>query len=278
MILANLKDFDIEQIAFSGQCFRIDKINTMQWQIIANNRRLIINRLKSNEYEFCCSDEEYETIWSDYFDLQTDYSEFKKKIYETRDPYLIAAANYGWGIRILRQDLWETIVTFLISQRNNIPKIKRIIRRLCEPFGYTFPSPALLSDYSEDKFKQIGLGYRAKYLVDIVQSIQKNELDLSYLKLQSTSESLKYLQQFNGIGPKIANCIILYSLHKIDAFPIDVWIQRIIDNRYNGQFTIGRFRGFAGIVQQYMFFYERALKTKQKTIDEQLYNCYPQAM
>ena len=174
---------------------------------------------------------------------------------------MIKAIDFGYGIRILRQDLWETIVSFIISQRNNIARIRGIIDRLCRPFDDVFPSPTLLKDYSEDDFKMLGLGYRAKYIVSLVKAVLNGELDLDYLKTLSTQETMKYLQKFNGIGSKVANCIALFSLHKIDAFPIDVWIKRIIDTHYNGEFPIEKYAPFAGIVQQYMFFYARSLHT-----------------
>ena len=259
MIKKEIKDFDIDQIAQSGQCFRIEKIEDDKWQILAREEVLKVQKISKNEYLFDCSEKEFQNIWFDYFDFRTDYSEIKGKIMETNDPYLISAIEYGWGIRILRQDLWETIVTFIISQRNNIPRITNTIKRLCNPFGGKFPTPSLLKDYSESDFKKLGLGYRAKFFVDIVIAALDGELDFKYLKSLPTNEALKYLQRFNGIGPKVANCIALFSLHKIEAFPIDVWIQRIIDRRYNGIFPIEKFKGFEGIVQQYMFFYERSL-------------------
>ena len=260
MITKKIQDFDINQISKSGQCFRLERVGNSLWQLTAFGKRLKIQQRSSSEYEFDCSERDFRDIWFDYFDLGRDYSEIKQRIEKMNDPYLIAASEYGWGIRILRQEPWETIVTFLISQRNNIPRITGTIKRLCEQFNGKFPSPVMLKNYSEDDFKKIGMGYRAKFLVDIVKSSLNGELDIKYLKSLPTDEALRYLQQFNGIGPKVANCIALFSLHKIDAFPIDVWIQKIIDERYNGNFQFEKFKEFAGIVQQYMFFYERSQK------------------
>ena len=258
MVTKDLQDFDIEQIANSGQCFRITQIAPETWTIKALGRTLCIT--KGNEYIFDCSEEEFTSIWHNYFDLSSDYSIYKRIIRSSGDKYLINAINYGYGIRILRQDLWETIVSFIISQQNNIVRIKSIIEQLCHPFDGVFPSPALLKDFCENDFKLLGLGYRAKYVYNMVKAVLNGEIDLNYLKTLSTQDVIKYLQKFNGIGAKVANCIALFSLHKIDAFPIDVWIKRIIDKYYNGKFPIKKYASFAGIVQQYMFFYERCKK------------------
>ena len=261
MVSKTLYDFDIEQIANSGQCFRMSKISPAIWMVKAFGRVLHITTISASEYIFDCSEEEYKKLWYNYFDLGADYSTCKEVIRRSQDPYLIKAIDFGYGIRILRQDLWETIVSFIISQQNNITRIKGIIERLCLPFDGIFPSPTLLKDYSEDDFKVLGLGYRAKYIVSIIQAVLDGTFDLDYLKVLPTQDALKYLQKFNGIGAKVANCISLFSLHKIDAFPIDVWIKRIIDTHYNGEFPIEKYAPFAGIVQQYMFFYARSLHT-----------------
>lgn len=260
MLTKILEDFDIEQIANSGQCFRITKMSNSKWMIKAFGKTLYINKENMNKYIFDCTEKEYINIWHDYFDLGTDYSKYKNIIRSSGDKYLMDAINFGYGIRILRQDLWETIVSFIISQQNNITRIKRIIERLCCAFGDDFPSPALLKDYSEDDFKKLGLGYRSKYLVGLVRAVLDDSLNLDYIKTLATKDALAYLQKFHGIGEKVANCIALFSLHKTEAFPQDVWIKRIIATRYTGKFPFNKYATFAGIVQQYMFFYERSLK------------------
>ena len=260
MLTKILEDFDIEQIANSGQCFRMTKIAPSKWMIKAFGKILYINKKNMNKYVFDCTEEEYINIWHNYFDLGTDYSKYKKIIRSSGDKYLIDAINFGYGIRILRQDLWETIVSFIISQQNNITRIKGIIERLCCSFGDDFPSPALLKDYSEDDFRKLGLGYRAKYIVSLVKAVFDGQLNLDYIKTLATTDALAYLQKFHGIGSKVSNCIALFSLHKFDAFPQDVWIKRIIEKHYAGKFPIDKYATFAGIVQQYMFFYERSLK------------------
>ena len=257
-----LQDFDIEQIAESGQCFRISRASSNTWNVKAFGQELYITKIRGNEYIFDCTEEDYLDIWYNYFDLGTDYSMYKSLIERSGDPYLNNAINYGYGIRILRQDLWETIVSFIISQQNNINRIKVIIERICLPFEGVFPSPALLKDYTENDFRLLGLGYRAKYIADIVKDVLDGAFSLDYLKMLSTKDALEYLQNFNGIGAKVANCIALFSLHKMDAFPQDVWIKRIIETRYGRKFPVEKYATFAGVVQQYMFFYERFVRDK----------------
>jgi len=256
-------DFDIEQIANSGQCFRVSKISSDLWQVMAFDRALQIQK-EGQRHVFKCSTEEFNAIWFHYFDMQRNYGRIKESIRATGDPYLIAAVNYGHGIRILKQDLWEIIVTFLISQQNNIPRIKSIIGKLCFRYENRFPTPDMLSDYTEKDFISLGLGYRAKYLKNIVAAVMNNELNLKRLRDMNYGGAVKFLKRFDGIGDKVANCIALFGLHKVEAFPIDVWIKRIIDEQYAGSFDLSRFSGYAGIVQQYMFFYQKNLHQQLK--------------
>jgi N-glycosylase/DNA lyase len=256
----NLPDFNLYQIANSGQCFRMSEISSGVWEVIALNKYLRIHQEEERIYTFECSSREFNEIWFDYFDMERDYGKIKADIRAIGDPYLTAAVDYGYGVRILQQDLWETIVTFVISQQNNIPRIKNIVARLCEPYGYRFPTAALLSKYTEDDFLSLGLGYRARYLRNIVKAVTDGELNLHELKTMDSFDAVNFLRRFSGIGNKVANCIALFGLHKVDVFPIDVWIKRIIDEQYDGNFDISRFPKYAGIVQQYMYFYQRNCK------------------
>lgn len=260
MIQKVLQDFDIEQIANSGQCFRFSKLDSKTWQVIAFRRTLRIERISDTEYMFHCDENEFQNIWYHYFDLETNYTAIKDFVKTLNDPYLIAAINYGYGIRILRQDLWEMIVSYIISQQNNIKRISNTINKICTYFSGAFPSPTELSQFNEDDFIKLGLGYRAKYIAEITEAVVNNALDFEKLKMLTTPEVIKYLKRFNGIGDKVASCIALYGLHKTDAFPIDTWIQRIITKQYNGKFEIDRIQPYAGIIQQYMFCYQRFLE------------------
>jgi N-glycosylase/DNA lyase len=237
----------------------MSEISSNVWEVKAFSKRLIIRQKEeTHSHIFECSSEEFEKIWFDYFDMGRDYGKIKANIRAIGDPYLTAAIDYGHGIRILRQDLWETMVTFLISQRNNIPRIKNIIAKLCQPYDGRFPAPDLLSQYTENDFLALGLGYRARYLQNIVKAVREGNLNLQELETMNSFDAINFLKDFSGIGDKVASCIALFGLHKVDAFPIDVWIRRIIDERYGGNFDKTRFSEYAGIVQQYMFFYRRS--------------------
>ncbi len=266
MISKIIPEFSISQIAHSGQCFRINEINkTGIWQVIAFGKLLKIKQQENNIVYFDCSAEDFSEIWVDYFDLKRDYCEIKNIIYELRDPYLIKAIEFGYGLRMLKQDLWEMIVTSITTQQNNIPRIKNIIERLCKPYGLNFPSAAILASFTEEYYKQLGLGYRSKYILNIARAVSSNQLNLNELKKMTCEAAIKYLKNFSGIGDKVANCIALFGLHKTEAFPKDVWIKRIIKEHYGNKFDISYFQKYAGIVQQYMFFYERNKNKKQYT-------------
>ena len=260
MIKINSPDFNISQISDSGQCFRMFDEGDNRWRIFSMNNMLEIQKISEHEYIFECSEEEYEKIWFEYFDMRTDYSAIKTHIRTFEDPFLNSAIDYGYGIRILKQDLWETIVTFIISQQNNIPRIKKIIFALCEANNSKFPTPEDLKNYTEKDFENLGFGYRAEYMTKIVTETLSGRLDLKKLKTFNYEESIKFLKTFRGIGEKVANCIALYGLHHLPAFPVDVWIKRTINTRYDGNFALQKSSPFAGIIQQYMFFYERNLK------------------
>jgi N-glycosylase/DNA lyase len=257
----HLPDFSLRQIANSGQCFRMKETSLGVWEVIALNKRLQIREEKDPScYIFDCPRREFDEFWFDYFDLERDYGKIKAHIKATGDLYLTAAVNWGHGLRMLRQDLWETIVTFLISQQNNIPQIKNVIAKLCEPYGCQFPTANMLSKYTEDDFLTLGLGYRAKYLRNIIKAVKDGNLNLDELKIMDFCDTICFLKRFDGIGDKVANCVALFGLHQMDAFPIDTWIRRIINEQYGGNFDKFRFSGYAGIVQQYMFFYQRSLQ------------------
>lgn len=262
MIKIRSDDFDIAQIAHSGQCFRIFETETSVWEVAAFGKILRIKapdgKNSAKYHYFDCTQEDYDAVWRDYFDMDYNYGEIKDKIRNIGDQYLTNAVNFGHGIRILNQDLWEVIVSFIISQQNNIQRITKIIKNLCAPYeDRHFPSPEELARYSDDDFVELGLGYRAKYVRDVAIAVVEGALSLDHLKLMDYDEAITTLKQLNGVGDKVANCIALFGLRQLDAFPIDVWIKRILQEQYGGSFDISRFPGYAGIVQQYMFFYER---------------------
>lgn len=270
MITKELKDFDIRQIAESGQCFRMRKIGEMRYSITAMGSYLEISQ-EGEAVTFFCDDEEYDRIWRDYFDLDTDYGFFKGSI-DKEDSYLTEAVKKGYGIRILRQDVWEMLVTFLISQNNNIPRISKNIEGLCGKFGkkrqttdkkiyYDFPEPGVLARLNKEELKELALGYRDKYILSAAKAVDSGELDLEALKGLGYEEAHKALLGVFGVGKKVADCICLFGLYQLDAFPGDTHINAILDSHYQEGFPFQRYAGYAGVLQQYMFYYDLQEKT-----------------
>ena len=263
MIEISLDHFDIKQIAESGQCFRWKVLGESAAEIIAFDRILTIER-KGDKLLLDCSEEDFKNIWQQYFDLDTDYSQIERLIAESGDAHLKKAYSRGSGIRILRQELFETTVTFLISQNNNIPRIKKSLELICEKGGfklinsdrgYRLPKP---SEVSPEFFldRSLGLGYRNVYLYELYEFINENPSWLSELQSMDYVTARKELLKRKGIGPKVADCICLFSLHHIDAFPIDTHVKQLLDKYYKGNFDYEHYKGFAGIIQQYLFYEE----------------------
>lgn len=277
-MIKKIENFSIEKIAISGQCFRIknfSELNTVErgvilrffsdadfsqadWFIFAFSKILQVRQVSQVEWFFSSSEDEF-YIWEDYFDLKRDYAKIEQEILKSEDSYLARAAKFSSGLHMLRQDLWEVIVSFIISQQNNITKIKNSIFKLAAAFdeNLAFPSPEFLAGCEESVLRDASLGYRAGYVREIAMAFLECRLDFKLLRKLSYKESLEYLMTFRGIGPKVANCIILFGLHNFAAFPKDVWIKRVIKEVYGGDFDETRFGDFAGLVQQYIFFYSR---------------------
>ena len=258
MICLKADHLDIRQIAASGQCFRMRESDGGLC-ICAADRRVTAHR-GDGILQLDCGPEE-EAFWSSYFDLDTDYGAFVSAI-DPGDGYLKAAADFGSGIRILRQDLWEMIVTFLISQQNNIPRIKRCIENICTAYGedrggwHAFPGPEVLARLSEDALMPCNLGYRSKYVVRSARQVVEGKPDLEQIKMLPYPQAREELQKFYGVGAKVADCICLFALHHLDAFPVDTHIRQVFEAQYPGGFPFERYRGFAGVLQQYIFYYD----------------------
>ncbi len=268
MIEVSVDHFDIKQIAESGQCFRWKVLSETRAEIVAFDRLLYIGR-KGCKLLIDSSKEDFKNIWQQYFDLDTDYSKLERLIADSGDAHLKKAYLHGNGIRILRQEPLETLVTFLISQNNNIPRIKKSIELICEKGGlpllnsnrgYRLPKPSeVIPEFFLDR--SLGLGYRDVYLYELYKFLNENPLWLSELKSMDYESARKELLKRKGIGPKVADCISLFSLHHIDAFPIDTHVKQLLNKYYKDGFDYEYYRGFAGIIQQYLF-YDEILKEK----------------
>lgn len=265
------KNFNLKQIADSGQCFRMNQISDNTYGLIALDRYIELEQVSEDVINITCNEGDYKQIWKNYFDLDYDYGRIVDKLLEGPDEFLRKAARYGSGIRILRQDPFEMLISFIISQNKNIPSIKACIERICETYGnkmeddisgkvyYTFPGPDILAEAKKEDLRRLKLGYRDEYIIAASRAVVLGHIDLGALMLASHQESVNTLKSIRGIGDKVANCISLFGLHHIEAFPIDVWMRRVLEEFYENEFDVDQFQGYAGIVQQYMFYYVRHL-------------------
>ncbi len=205
--------------------------------------------------------QEARTLWWRYFALDLDYDRLKAAF--CQDPVLSRAVAYAPGIRVLRQDPWEALCTFILSQNNNIPRIKGLVRRLCQSFGrpiqgdwFTFPTPQELQGCTREDMAPLRSGFRARYLVDAVQKVNSNQVDLQTLFSAPLPQARAQLQQICGVGPKVADCTLLYGLQRWACVPMDVWMKRVWANLYPNGFPAA-LSPWAGIAQQYLFHYAR---------------------
>lgn len=252
------KQFDLAQIAASGQCFRMLEADG-GFVICAADRQ--VSAVQERDAVVLDCPKEDLPFWRAYFDLDTDYGAFIDAI-DPADRYLTEAAAFGSGIRILRQDLWEMIVTFLISQQNNIPRIRRCIENICTVYGedrggwHAFPKPEALAGLGEDALMPCNLGYRSKYVVRSARQVVEGEVDLERIRRSGYAKAREELQKLFGVGGKVADCICLFALHHLDAFPVDTHILKVLRTQYPGGFPFERYAGFAGVLQQYIFHYD----------------------
>ena len=266
MITVELDNFSLREICQSGQCFRMrETAEKNTYELIAGDKYLKASQ-EGSIVNFFCSDMEFICYWVPYFDIDVDYGKYIQTV-NPRDSYLNAAVQCGSGIRILHQDLWEMIITFLISQQNNIARIRGCIERLCARYGekmesdgteyYSFPTPEQLSAATEADLRQLGMGYRARYIVETTRSILTGEVSLDRLyQIKYYRTARKELMKLSGVGEKVADCICLFALHHMDAFPIDTHIRQVLNEHYRRGFPNRRYRGMRGIMQQYIFYYE----------------------
>lgn len=265
MLTKPLPHLNLHQITNSGQCFRMKETSPNHFSIIAKDRYLELSQT-GNSVCFDCTEEEFETFWKNYFDLDQDYGKYIQAI-NTNDKYLTAAAAHGSGIRILRQDVWEMLISFLISQQNNIVRIRRCIENISRKYGekkitktgeeyYAFPAPETLAFAEEEALFKCNLGYRAKYVKGTAKSVLSGEIQLEKLGEMSYKKAKEELLKLYGVGEKVADCICLFGLHKMEAFPIDTHIRQALDAHYKRGFPNRRYKGMQGIMQQYIFYYE----------------------
>lgn len=279
-MIISLKDFNLKTIADSGQIFRFNKIDNIKtksdvgskkpkndcpiYELINQDKYLLIKDLGSNKFDFSCTKKEFDEFYTHYFDLDNNYNKYKK-VALAKDTFLKSCMDYGKGLKILNQDPFEMLISFIISQRKSIPAIKTSIERLSKACGkkmqfkdktyYAFPT-AMEIVKNKSKLSSCGLGYRLSYILEASYKAMNHEIDLdSYYKL-SIDELHDKLLSIKGVGEKVASCIMLFAYHRIDICPKDVWINRVIENKYNGSIP-KQYEKYQGIIQQYWFYYAK---------------------
>jgi N-glycosylase/DNA lyase len=261
--MTDVKDINLDHVFQCGQCFRWSKIDDTYIGVVKGAFAKVT--LKDNILNVEANDD---IDWREYFDLNRNYGEIKAALSKSESA-MRESLEYGYGMRILNQDLWEVLVSFIISQNNNIPRIKGCVEKLAEKFGneiyeyngkkyYSFPDADVLAKLDVNDLDDIKLGYRAKYIIDAAKQFQtdREESDIE--------KSTSWLLSFNGIGPKVANCILLFGMGFYSAFPIDVWVKRIMKEMFElegdksiNEFAKMKFGEYGGFAQQYLFYYFR---------------------
>lgn len=276
MVTVKIPFLDLLKVADSGQAFRIRVIDDAHIELVAYGRYLQIAKTAKDTFAFSCDEKEFEDIWKPYLDLGRDYGKIVRSI-DKNDEYLMAAAKFGEGIRILKQDIFETTISYIISQRRSIPSITTSVERISKLCGkkikapklespfvaplekeyYAFPTPEELNNLPYKDLENTGVGYRAPYIARAAEEFCSGKLDPDALSALSDDALYKALTAMYGVGTKVANCVMLFAFARTGRFPVDVWIQRIEDRYYNGHFDCTPYPDTAGIMQQFMFYYER---------------------
>ena len=252
-------DFDLEKLRISGQCFRIKLLPDGVYRFIKGRHVLDMSMPSPGTYAISCGDEEFSDVWHDYFDLDRDYAAIRSEI-DPDDTYLKSAAESGKGIRILKQDPWECLISFIISQRKNIPAITAAVESLCRNGGreidgtgeYEFPDAERMLGFSDEQWASFKLGYREAY----VRSAVTDPPDMDSMADLSDEGLMECLTAMYGVGIKVASCTALFAYSRVDLAPVDVWIKRVFDEQYGGEDVLSG-RKNAGILQQYLFYHAR---------------------
>ena len=269
-----VRNFELAHIFECGQCFRWDRQDKGSYIGVAFGKVLEVEKRNDDILLYNVTEEDFREIWADYFDLYRDYGTIKEVL--SKDPLLKKSVEFGQGIRILNQEPFEMILSFIISSNNRIPMIKRGIKRISEKWGrkivyngkeyYTFPELDEIKDATLDELAACGIGFRAKYIKNTVEVIYRNGTDINWICEQESEDCHKELQKFTGVGPKVADCIMLFSMRKHSAFPVDVWVKRAMQHFYLApdvslpkirEFGIDKFGELSGFAQQYLFYYAR---------------------
>lgn len=272
LFIKNATDFEPEHIFECGQCFRWNKYENGYIGVVSGRVAFVYK--KDGDVYIEGGKKEDEDYWRKYFDLDRDYGKIKERLRE--DEILKEAVEHGYGIRLLNQEPFETLISFIISANNRIPMIKKAVDNISKRFGkkiifkdmefYSFPRIEELKEASIDELEECGTGFRAVYIYEAVKRIYEENIRLDEIVTLDTDAAQEKLLQFKGVGPKVADCVLLFSMQKYDAFPVDVWVKRIMQRFYLApdvslkrirEFGRQRFGDLAGFAQQYLFYYAR---------------------
>lgn len=282
VLIKDVRHFSLKQIFECGQAFRWVKNTDDSYTGVVRDRQLTIKEVQRPDLESVdlelqpCTLEDAKLFWFEYLDLSTDYGSIKRTLSDS-DPTLKMAIAYGGGIRLLNQELWEMILTFILSANNNIPRIAASLEALAQTYGeqiaqtdsktwYSIPKPEVLAALEPEKLRALGLGYRDKYVVETAKMIASGMVRLEEIPLLETSAARKALLGFPGVGPKVAECILLFALKRRDAFPVDTWVKKVMCHFYCeegaalkdiSRFAEEHFGSLGGYAQQYLFYYAR---------------------
>lgn len=281
LVLKNVKSFNLTHIFECGQCFRWNENSDGSYTGVVKNNVINIKMNEKDIYVKSFGQDNLEELFYNYFDMKRDYDKIKNKLRKI-DEHMEKSILYGEGIRLLNQDLWETIISFIISANNNIPRIKGIIERISKKYGnqivwngeefYTFPTPEQLGKASVKDLRDLGLGFRDVRVFETTQKVLNKEIDLRKLHAELDTEIVREkLLELPGVGPKVADCILLFStLKRFNVFPIDVWVRRVMNELYiknedetkvDKKLILGvaneKFGDLCGIAQQYLFYWKR---------------------
>lgn len=266
-------DLDLDKILESGQCFRPQKLADGRYRFLSRNALLYLTPLGGGQYDAAWYGAGWD-FWAGYFDLDRNYAALRQSL-AGQSRYLDEALTFGRGIRILHQDAWEMLVTFIISQRKSIPAIRTAVEHLAQCCGeplsaegdevFLFPTSAQINTLSEEQLLACGLGYRTRYIRNAAAQAASGTLDLAALSSLSDEELFSRLLTLDGVGKKVANCVCLFGYGRTAMAPIDVWIQRLIDEEFGGHDPFPSYGQQAGIVQQYLFYYKRSTSLQKSS-------------
>ena len=295
IVIEGVKNFKLKQTFECGQCFRFHKISDTNYITVAFERVIELEEDGDNIIIYNSNEDDVKNIWIKYFDLERDYSAIKEEL--AKDDLLKKSVEFGPGIRILNQNPFEILISFIVSARNSIPSIMKTINKISAKWGrkieykgeiyYAFPTVEQIKDASLEEIQETGASFRSKYIIDTIGNVYKSmeaakngseeekeeykKYNLDYIKSLSDDDCHKALQEFKGVGAKVADCIMLFSMEKYSAFPVDVWVKRAMIYFYGAEdaslnkiriFARNKFGKLSGFAQQYLFYYARENKIK----------------